>query len=127
MKEAGDSRAVQTKVDILNRNRKMGADFEQKVFDKEAIGSSNIQREITVKTGSGTRTRLDIVGRKSSGEVKCIECKSSTTAPLTKNQQKAFPEIEKFGATVVGKGKPGFENGTKIPPTKVEIIRPDLE
>ncbi|AZD60313.1 hemagglutinin/hemolysin-related protein [Pseudomonas chlororaphis subsp. aurantiaca] len=44
---------------------------------------------------------------------------------MTKNQKKAFPEVEKTGATVVGKGKPGFPGGTTIPPTRVEIIRPD--
>ena len=26
---------------------------------------------------------------------------------------------------MVGAGKPGFEGGSQIPPTKVEIIRPD--
>ncbi len=29
------------------------------------------------------------------------------------------------GATIVGKGKPGFPGGTKIPPTRIEILRPD--
>ncbi len=33
------------------------------------------------------------------------------------------PEIEQSGATVVGKGKAPYTGGTKIPPTKVEIIR----
>ena len=41
------------------------------------------------------------------------------------NQKLGFPEIEKTGATVVGKGKPGFTGGTRIPPTRVDIIRPD--
>ncbi|AUG01695.1 hypothetical protein CXQ81_14125 [Pseudomonas sp. 09C 129] len=65
------------------------------------------------------------VARFEAGEISCVECKSSEIAPLTKNQKKAFPEIEKTGATVVGKGKPGFPGGTTIPPTRVEIIRPD--
>jgi len=26
---------------------------------------------------------------------------------------------------VVGKGKPGIPGGTQIPPTKVDIVRPD--
>ncbi|EPW3854497.1 hypothetical protein QZJ98_13645 [Acinetobacter baumannii] len=56
----------------------------------------------------------------------CIECKASETAPLTKNQTKAFPEISKSGATIVGKGKDGFSGGTKIPPTEVIISRPDI-
>ncbi|WP_197074556.1 hypothetical protein [Geobacillus kaustophilus] len=57
------------------------------------------------------------------GQIQCVECKASSTAPLTKNQKKAFPEIEQSGATVVGKGKAPYTGGTKIPPTKVEIIR----
>jgi len=52
------------------------------------------------------------------------EVKSSQTAQLTKNQKKAFPQIEKSGGTVVGQGKPGFPGGTRIPPSKVKIIRP---
>ncbi len=53
----------------------------------------------------------------------CHRYKASITAPLTKNQKKAFPEIERTGATVVGKGKPGYPKGTKIKPTKVIIER----
>jgi len=55
------------------------------------------------------------------------EAKSSATAPLTPNQAKAFPEIEKTGATVKGAGKPGFPGGTQIPPTKVDIVRPNQQ
>jgi hypothetical protein len=51
------------------------------------------------------------------------ECKASETAPLTPNQAAAFPEIESRGATIVGAGKPGFPGGTRLPPTRVEIIR----
>ncbi|MBR1374606.1 MAG: hypothetical protein IJ566_00800 [Cardiobacteriaceae bacterium] len=81
--------------------------------------------QITVKTESGIKTKLDIVGKDTSGNTAYIECKSSETAPLTKNQAKAFPKIKKSGATVVGKGKPSFEGGTRIPPTDVKIIRPN--
>lgn len=41
------------------------------------------------------------------------------------NTQVAFPEIEESGAVVVGKGKPGFPGGTEIPPTKVDVVRPN--
>ncbi|MEK4715664.1 hypothetical protein ABIC55_001405 [Sporosarcina psychrophila] len=51
------------------------------------------------------------------------EYKSSVTAPLTKNQTKGFPELQSGGGSVVGKGI--FKGGTPMPPTKVEIIRPD--
>jgi hypothetical protein len=72
----------------------------------------------------GSETRIDLAMPQPSGAVKCQECKSSATAQLTKNQTKAFPEIEKTGAVVMGQGKPGLPGGTRIPPTKVEIVRP---
>ncbi|KMW73106.1 hypothetical protein TI10_08215 [Photorhabdus luminescens subsp. luminescens] len=65
-----------------------------------------------------------MIGKDKEGNIICVECKSSSTAPLTTNQKKGFPELETKGGTVVGKGKPGFEEGSKIPPTKVDIIRP---
>ncbi len=79
--------------------------------------------QVTLQTPSGVRTRVDMMGNNESG-VCIVECKSSATAPLTKNQSLAFPEIEQFGATVVGQGKPGFPGGTFIGPTKVQIVRP---
>ena len=55
------------------------------------------------------------------------EAKGSQTAPLTPNQKKAHPQIEQSGGTVRGnKGSSiGLPNGEKIPPTKIEIIRPN--
>lgn len=68
------------------------------------------------------KTRIDIISQENGKNI-CTECKSSATAPLTKNQKKAFPEIEKTGAIVVGKGKPGYPKGTKIDPHPVRIER----
>jgi hypothetical protein len=59
------------------------------------------------------------------GQIGLTEAKSSQTARLTPNQAKAFPKIEQTGATVKGVGKPGFPGGTQIPPTKVDIVRPN--
>jgi hypothetical protein len=86
--------------------------------------ATDVAQQVTVKTQSGVKTKLDIVTRDANGGINCVECKSSATAPLTKNQRAGFPEIEQSGATVVGAGKPGFPGGTQIPPTKVEIVRP---
>jgi len=33
----------------------------------------------------------------------------------------AFPEIGQTGGTIVGRGKPGFPGGTRVPPTEVQI------
>jgi RHS repeat-associated protein len=79
--------------------------------------------EITVRTQSGARTRLDWV-TKDSGTIGCVECKASATAPLTPGQTAAHPEIAQTGATVVGKGKPGIPGGTVISPTEVQVRRP---
>ena len=74
---------------------------------------------------SGAKTRLDYLFRDpTTNAIRCVECKASETAPLTPNQEAAFPEIESSGATIVGAGEPGFPGGTIIPPTRVEVIRP---
>ncbi len=109
----------------LEENKKQGKAFEDESFSEYSKTKPEAAREVTVKTDSGVKTRIDMMGRDTDGEISCVECKSSETAPLTKNQKAAFPEIEKAGATIVGKGKPGFPGGTKIPPTRVEILRPD--
>ena len=108
--------------DQLEKNKKSGEDFEMEIYQKKVKQDFKPQRQITVKTKSGVKTRLDIISKEGGLDV-CTECKASITAPLTKNQKKAFPEIERTGATVVGKGKPGYPKGTKIEPTKVIIER----
>jgi filamentous hemagglutinin len=80
--------------------------------------------EITVETVSGFRTRLDFVTKDPvTGEIGCIECKASPSAPLTNGQTLAHPEIKSSGATVVGAGKPGFPGGMQIPAGPVQVIR----
>lgn len=109
----------------LENNKKQGKAFEDTSYDKYSETRPEAAREVTVKTDSGVKTRIDMMGRDTDGEISCVECKSSETAPLTRNQKSAFPEIENTGGTIVGKGKPGFPGGTKIPPTRIEILRPD--
>lgn len=107
----------------LAKNKAAGSAFEKQVKSQLEKTDTNVVEQVSVKTKSGTKTRLDFVSKDSNGNVKCTECKASGTAPLTKNQKAGFPEIEQSGATVVGKGKPGFQGGTKISPTKVDVIR----
>jgi RHS repeat-associated protein len=114
-----------SKATRLSKNVKQGAKFEKKVEKVISKTDTDVAKQITVKTKSGTKTRLDFVSKsKKTGKTKLTEAKSSQKAKLTKNQKKAFPEIAKDGGTVVGKGKGKFPGGTKIPPTKVDIIRP---
>jgi filamentous hemagglutinin len=114
----------QTKKSTITKNKAQGDAFEKKVKDRISE-RQDVVGQITVKTESGVKTRLDLAGTdKSTGSIKLTEAKSSATAPLTKNQSQAFPEISQSGATVVGKGKKPFTGGTKIPPTNVDIVRP---
>nr|WP_240903782.1 RHS repeat-associated core domain-containing protein [Chengkuizengella sediminis] len=108
----------------LQKNKAAGEACEKEQLNKMFETHSEIQPQITIKTQSGVRTRIDMIGKnKQTGKLECVECKASATAPLTKNQKKAFPEIGQTGGIVVGKGKPPYIGGTQIPPTKVEIKR----
>jgi hypothetical protein len=121
--KAGDKVADVAQV---TKNAQKGAQFEKTVVTNlEKSGHKNISQQVTVKAENGVKTKVDIASKDASGKVKLTEAKSSQSAPLTKNQKSAFPSIEQKGGTVVGKGKPGFEGGTKIPPTKVDIVRPN--
>jgi len=108
----------------IQANRAAGNAFEQKVMREIQQTQTGVVQQITVKTESGVRTRIDLLGRDNKGNIVCTECKASSTAPLTKNQSIAFPEIQRSGATVVGKGKPGIPGGTQLPPTSINIVRP---
>jgi filamentous hemagglutinin len=81
-------------------------------------------QNLTLKTQSGVRTVMDVVSKDGSGTIDLTEAKSSATARLTPNQRAAHPEIEQTGATVAGRGKPGYPGGTQIPPTRVNVVRP---
>ena len=114
-----------SKAEILARNRANGRAYEQQEFAKFSSQHNHAVKQITVKTSSGVRTRVDAIGLDANGKVVIHEYKSSLTAPLTNNQKIAFPEIFESGATVVGRGKGIFSGGYQIPPgTKVKIIRP---
>lgn len=117
---AAEKKAIQ-----LQMNRTAGKAFEEATLNDLQKTDVNFVEQLTLKTPSGVKTRVDIAGRDASGNGIClVECKSSVTAPLTPRQAQAYPEIEKSGATVVGQGKPGFPGGTQIPPTPVKVIRP---
>jgi RHS repeat-associated protein len=121
-----ETNKTQASTSLIRKNAEKGAKFEKKVLNDITETQTNLVEQITVKTQSGIKTRIDIVGRdKSTGQIKLTEAKSSQTAPLTKNQKIAFPELEKTGGTVVGEGKESFPGGSAIPPTKVDVVRPE--
>jgi len=106
-------------------NQAAGRAFENGTATELNESGVEFAPQITVQLPSGRRLRLDFVTREpGTGEIGCIDCKASQTAPVRPNQALGFAELEQAGATIVGKGKPGFLGGMKIPPTRVEIRRP---
>ncbi|MDF2905375.1 MAG: wapA10 [Herbinix sp.] len=117
-----------TQADILAKNRMQGKLFEQQEFSNFSKTNSNAVEQVTIKTSSGTKTRVDAIGLDKNGDIVISEFKSSASAPLTPNQNVAFPEIYSSGGTVVGEGKGIFTKGYQIPPkTEVKIIRPKIK
>lgn len=117
-----------TKAEILQQNKAKGRAFEKQEFAKFSAKYNNAAEQVTIKTPSGTRTRVDAIGLDADGKIVIYEFKSSLTAPLTKNQRAAFEEILKSGGVVVGKGegKGIFKGGKLIEAgTEVKIIRPN--
>ncbi|OCG42890.1 VENN motif pre-toxin domain-containing protein [Gilliamella sp. Bif1-4] len=110
----------------VQQNYQQGKKHENDVYNKIKNNPelTDPAREVTVETANGTKIRIDVISRDKEGKIVCFECKSSDTAPLTPNQKVGFPDLEKNGGTIIGDGKPGFEGGTKIPPTKVDVVRP---
>ena len=111
----------------LETNRRVGRAFEKTVTATLKGKQSDVVEQLTIRTESGRRIRVDNAGRVGD-KTKITEAKSSPTAKPSTNQVGGFRELEEGGGVVVGKGKPGFPKGTVIEPTKVKIVRPkDLE
>jgi hypothetical protein len=109
----------------VRANAEQGAEFEVEVEAKLQQTQAGVVKQVTVRTESGTRTRVDFAGRdRQTGEVKLTEAKSSEGARLTRNQKAGYPEMEQRGGVVTGKGKPGFPGVAHIPPTRVDVVRP---
>ncbi|MBI2390510.1 MAG: VCBS repeat-containing protein [Deltaproteobacteria bacterium] len=121
----GSEDASKSKGDIVKENKAKGDAHEDAIEPKLKETQDNVQKQVTIKTKSGTKVRVDFLGKdKETGEIKATEGKGSDTAGFTKNQKKGYPEIETDGGVVVGKGKPGYPPGTKIPSQKVDVVRP---
>ena len=113
------------KLKNLEKNKEAGKAFEKATHEALQQTDKEVVEQLTLKTKSGVKTKMDHVSKDAqTGEIKLTESKASETAPLTDNQKVAHPEIEQSGATIVGKGKPGYPGGTVIPPTKVNVVRP---
>ncbi|MBP3194476.1 MAG: hypothetical protein J6M05_02265, partial [Cardiobacteriaceae bacterium] len=118
------ARGAKNKAEQLAENKAKGKEFEEVQLNEKTNNGHSLETQIYMETDTGKRTIMDMAGTDKDGNFVCIECKSSETAKLTTNQQEAFPEIAKNGATVKSKNKESLPYGTRIPPTDVEIIRP---
>lgn len=106
-------------------NKEIGDAFETRVENVIRGTNTNVESQITIKVANGTVTRLDNVSLDSSGQIALHEAKSSATAGLTRNQRAAHPQLQRSGGVVIGKGKGIFTGGTIIPPTTIQIVRPN--
>lgn len=124
--EAGEVSSAASKANTLKANRAQGANFENQVQSQLEGSGNQVASQVTIEAADGTRTRPDFVTVNPEGTIGITEAKSSATAPLTPNQSTAFPLIEQSGGTVIGnKGNSiGLPAGTVIPPTKVNVVRP---
>ncbi|MBR1375425.1 MAG: hypothetical protein IJ566_05030, partial [Cardiobacteriaceae bacterium] len=116
--------AKKTKGEIVQENNQRGKNYEIEEYNDRTNDGYSLETQIYMETDTGKRTIMDMAGTDKDGNFACIECKSSETAKLTTNQQEAFPEIAKNGATVKSKNKESMPYGTRIPPTDVKISRP---
>jgi RHS repeat-associated protein len=125
----GGENGLNAEVPQVTKNAAQGKAWEAQVTkDIGTEGHANIAEQVTVKPNgvSTGNVRLDNISTKD-GKIALTDAKSSATAPLTKNQKPGYPAIEKNGGVVVGnKGaSQGYPAGTVIPPTKVDIRRPN--
>ncbi|HHJ36053.1 MAG TPA: hypothetical protein ENJ87_09845, partial [Gammaproteobacteria bacterium] len=67
----------------LANNKAAGDAFEEQVMGQLQKSQTGVVQQVTVKTRSGTKTRIDLIGKDSKGNIVCTECKASATARLT--------------------------------------------
>jgi hypothetical protein len=110
----------------VTKNARQGKRFEQQTEAALKLTDQNVQGQVTIETQTST-VRIDHISTDSAtGAIKLTESKSSAKAPLTKAQKPGYRDIEQTGGTIKGEGKPGYPGGARIPPTKVDIVRPPV-
>jgi hypothetical protein len=116
-----------TRAEQLAANRARGYASEQLAGDmlKRRESWHSLSPQVTLRTQSSRKIKMDFMGlHPPNDQIGTVEVKGSDTARVRKSQRETHEEIEKSGATVVGKGKPAFPGGTVIPPTKTRVVRP---
>jgi hypothetical protein len=123
-----------TNISQVRINAQNGAEFQARVANYGKDTLEHFQEEVSVRPYmdadgnlASFRVRLDGLGLDSETEnYGLLDAKSSETAPLTPNQTVGYPLISQYGGKVVGNaGNPYYPPGTEIPPTPVQIIKPN--
>ncbi|HJR99860.1 MAG TPA: RHS repeat-associated core domain-containing protein, partial [Flavobacterium sp.] len=125
--EASEGSIASSKANTLKANRAQGANYEAQVKSGLENNGLTVAEQVTIEASNGTKTRPDFLTVNSEGAIGITEAKSSATASFTPNQLIAFPLIEEFGGVVKGNNGAsiGLPAGTQIPPTKVNVVRPN--
>jgi len=71
------------KSDVLAKNRAKGRAFEREKFQEFSATHNGAVEQVTIRTPSGKKTRVDAIGFDADGNIVIQEYKSSLTAPLT--------------------------------------------
>jgi len=104
-----------------------GGPFEEMVGDVLQQINDDVVHHIRIQTKSGTVVEVDFASRNTvTGGIRLTEAKGSEKAGFTTNQRAGYPEIKKFGGTVIGTGSREFPSGIRIPPTPVRVVRPSI-
>ncbi|MCR5599336.1 MAG: HINT domain-containing protein [Ruminococcus sp.] len=107
-----------TKAQVLDDNKAKGKKAQDERHAELLKDHPDTQQEVTIRPYDENgnlvdyNVRVDEINNEFFNEVKASE-----TAPYTTNQRKGYELLQKYGGEIRGKGKPGFEGGTKLPPT----------
>jgi RHS repeat-associated protein len=127
IKSAGPSPTVQ-------ENKIHGDAFRDLTVETRTTPWRESANEVTIRPNvgpgrPGTKAdnfRIDSLERsKITGRYKPVEAKGTKTAPLTPQQQRGFPNLQRFGGVVRGRnGGTIAPAGTQLPPLRVVMYRP---
>jgi hypothetical protein len=112
--------------DRLAESRKAGNALRDAVAAEKRGQGLEVATELPVRSAESGRLRyVDVATKDKSAGVGLNETKKGATNGRNARQREVDAEIERSGGTIVGKGKPGFPPGERIPPTKTCVINPD--
>ena len=83
------------KAEILRENRIRGAAYEKEKYAEFSKVHSHSAEQVTIRTASGTKIRVDAIGYDAEGKLVIQEFKSSQSAGFTKNQKRLFLSWQK--------------------------------